>query len=48
MLRRVPNTRFTLIDQRGRVRKYYDSTDPNNITELIADARDLERGGAKP
>lgn len=35
------STRFTLIDRRGRIRKYYDTTSPDGIAELIADARDL-------
>ena len=35
------STRFALIDRRGRVRKYYDTTEPHSIPDLIADARAL-------
>ncbi len=35
------STRFALVDRRGRVRKYYDTTGPHGIPDLIADARDL-------
>lgn len=35
------STRFVLVDRRGRVRKYYDSSAPEAIRDLIADARDL-------
>lgn len=35
------STRFALVDRRGRVRKYYDTTEPRSIPDLIADARAL-------
>jgi protein SCO1/2 len=35
------STRFALVDRHGRVRKYYDTTEPNAIPDLIADARGL-------
>ena len=37
------STRFVLVDRRGRVRKYYDTTEAGSIDALIADARDLVR-----
>lgn len=35
------STRFVLVDRQGRVRQYYDTTEPANIDALIADAREL-------
>ena len=35
------STRFALVDRRGRVRKYYDTSEPTSIQDLIADARQL-------
>lgn len=35
------STRFALVDAQGRVRKYYDTTEPHSIPDLIADARTL-------
>lgn len=35
------STRFALVDRQGRVRKYYDTTEPRSIPDLIADAREL-------
>ena len=37
------STRFALVDAQGRVRKYYDTTEPQSIPDLIADARALAR-----
>jgi protein SCO1/2 len=38
------STRFALVDRSGQVRKYYDTTEPRSIQDLIADARDLAKG----
>ena len=35
------STRFALVDRRGRVRKYYETTDADSISALIDDARTL-------
>ncbi len=35
------STRFALVDRQGLVRKYYDTTEPRSIPDLIADAREL-------
>jgi protein SCO1 len=35
------STRFVLVDRQSQVRKYYDTTEPRSISDLIADARDL-------
>ena len=35
------STRFALVDQSGRVRKYYDSHEPDSMSHLIADVRGL-------
>ncbi|MCC6585211.1 MAG: SCO family protein [Bryobacterales bacterium] len=35
------STRFVLIDQQGRVRKYYDTTEADVIGQVVADAREL-------
>jgi cytochrome oxidase Cu insertion factor (SCO1/SenC/PrrC family) len=39
------STRFILIDQQGRVRRYYDTTEPNMISEAVRDVRELTSGG---
>lgn len=40
------STRFTLVDRRGRVRGYYDSSDPEKIRELAADIRIVMKDSA--
>jgi len=35
------STRFVLVDPQGRVRQYYDTSEPASIPTLIADARRL-------
>lgn len=35
------STRFSLIDPQGRVRGYYDSSDPENLRRLIEDVHKL-------
>lgn len=35
------STRFVLIDRQGRVRRYYDTTEPDAVSSVIADARTL-------
>jgi protein SCO1 len=35
------STRFVLVDRQSQVRKYYDTTEPRSIADLIADAREL-------
>ena len=35
------STRFVLVDRQGRVRRYYDTTEPDAVGSLIADARTL-------
>jgi protein SCO1/2 len=35
------STRFILIDRAGVVRRYYDTTEPNIVRAVIADAREL-------
>lgn len=37
------STRFVLVDRRGRVRKYYDTSGALAIGELVADIRTLEK-----
>ncbi len=37
------STRFTLVDRQGRIRGYYDTSDPSSIPKLISDIRELER-----
>jgi len=39
------STRFALVDQTSRVRKYYDTHEPESIRHLIADARKLAAQG---
>jgi protein SCO1/2 len=38
------STRFVLVDAKSRIRGYYDSSEPQNIDTLIADARRLVKG----
>ncbi len=37
------STRFVLIDQKSRIRGYYDSSDPENIQKLITDIQDISK-----
>ncbi|SRR5579883_1315859 len=37
------STRFVLVDRKSRIRGYYLTSEPNAITTLIADAKDLLR-----
>lgn len=37
------STRFVLVDQQGRVRRYYESSEPNLIDGIVADIRALTR-----
>lgn len=37
------STRFVLVDRQGRIRRYYDTSEPSAIPKLISDIRDLER-----
>jgi protein SCO1/2 len=37
------STRFTLVDRQGRIRGYYDTSDPASIPKLVSDIRQLER-----
>jgi protein SCO1/2 len=37
------STRFVLVDRKSRVRGYYLTSEPDSITRLIADAKDLLR-----
>lgn len=37
------STRFVLVDQKGRVRGYYETTDPQDLKRLVADIRQLVR-----
>src|SRR5580704_1659107 len=37
------STRFTLVDRQGRIRGYYDTSDPASIPKLVSDIRELER-----
>lgn len=41
----VHGTHFVLIDQRGRIRGYYDSTETERIDALVADAKALAKYG---
>ena len=36
------SVRFALIDRSGKIRGFYDATDPKNISQLVNDARVLE------
>ncbi len=35
------STRFVLVDRQGRVRRYYDTTEPDAVSDVIAGARAL-------
>lgn len=35
------STRFVLVDRNGHIRRYYDTTEPDSISRLISDIRDL-------
>ncbi|HTR35588.1 MAG TPA: SCO family protein [Bryobacteraceae bacterium] len=37
------STRFVLVDRQGRIRAYYETSDPSSIPKLISDIRDLAR-----
>lgn len=39
----VHSTRMILIDRHGQIRGYYDSTEPDGMTKLLADTRHLLR-----
>jgi len=39
----VHSTRMVLVDRRGEIRGYFDATDPEGITKLIADTNHLLR-----
>jgi protein SCO1/2 len=39
----VHSTRMLLVDRRGQIRGYYDATDPETITKLLADTNHLLR-----
>ena len=40
------SSHLTLVDRRGRIRGYYDGTDPTAVTRLLRDARALQKEGA--
>jgi protein SCO1/2 len=40
------SSRFVLIDRKSRIRGYYDTSDPANVTQLIADLKALAAAGA--
>lgn len=42
----VHDPHFVLLDRRGRIRGYYNSTDRDRLDALIADARALAAGGS--
>jgi len=37
------STRFTLVDRKGRIRGYYDTSDASSIPKVISDAKALAR-----
>jgi cytochrome oxidase Cu insertion factor (SCO1/SenC/PrrC family) len=37
------STRFVLVDRRGRIRRYYDTTEASAIPKVIADVSALAR-----
>lgn len=37
------STRFVLVDREGRIRGYYDTSDPSSISKVISDIRALAR-----
>ena len=39
----VHSTRMVLVDRRGQIRGYYDATEPEAVTKLIADTNHLLR-----
>ena len=39
----VHSTRMVLVDRRGQIRGYYDATEPDAITKLVADTNHLLR-----
>jgi protein SCO1/2 len=39
----VHSTRMVLVDRHGQIRGYYDATEPEAITKLLADANHLLR-----
>jgi protein SCO1/2 len=39
----VHSTRMVLVDRHGRIRGYYDATEPDAVTKLVADANHLLR-----
>ena len=39
----VHSTRMVLVDRQGQIRGYYDATDPETITKLVADTHHLLR-----
>jgi len=40
------STRFVLVDQQGRVRKYYDTTEAGAVRDAVADAARLARAAS--
>jgi protein SCO1 len=40
------STRFVLVDQQGRIRGYYDTSEPSAISKVISDIRALARNAA--
>lgn len=42
------STRFVLVDPVGRIRGYYDSTDPAALTRLVEDINRLRKEGTRP
>jgi cytochrome oxidase Cu insertion factor (SCO1/SenC/PrrC family) len=44
----IHSTRFVLVDRLGRIRGYYDSTDPARVRQLRADALTLLRESSPP
>jgi protein SCO1/2 len=40
------STRFVLVDQKSRIRGFYDSSDANSVKQLVADVRALAQAGA--
>jgi cytochrome oxidase Cu insertion factor (SCO1/SenC/PrrC family) len=39
----VHSTRMVLVDRHGQIRGYYDATEPEAITKLLADTNHLLR-----
>jgi len=42
----IHSTRLVLVDRSGRIRGYYETNDPDDMTRLVADARTLLRNKA--